>query len=361
MKTQIPAQTRQSNETTTSHTAGATNEASQGRPEFADMRPQAASQDKQAVMMQGSIRTTQLKAHAALMQLQSGSRTTGLPSSIVQRVDGQEVADRAAALRARLTAPIAQRLREVLAQQEGALQGDIDRMPDNTTDMRSYQNLLMDLTSEQIDEAIENAEGDPFILKSYLADTLDYSSCFPAAERLLSLLGVAGSPKEQTGGQGPVIHGSAQQGVLMTGLTQAMQAAANAGDPTIFRIGLAGHGFVLVVRLGRVEHLEAVAHAADLMTSLESGTTYTMADIVQHLTDMVAADEGTRTDGATSMGWNAAPLGLLDRDEAPHDWLLKYYGLTWKSQPLATMPVILDRVVARIRANRAAVMRGLGL
>lgn len=271
------------------------------------------------------------------------------------------IADAAAAMQARLDAPIAQRLAAVLDQQQAAMEEDIARMPVDTTDLRSYQNLLLDLTSDQIREAIENADGDPFILKGYLADTMDYTSCYPAAERLLSLLGVTGSPQEQNGGQGPVIRGAAQQDVLMTGLTNAMQARAAAHQPTIFHIGLAGHGFILVARLGRVEHLEAVAHSADLMASIEDAPEFTMADVVEYLHAMVDDDEDERERGADEMRWNAEPLGLLDRDEDTQEWLLKYYGLVWHSRPLAGMQEISQRVAARISANRVAVMTGLGL
>ena len=267
----------------------------------------------------------------------------------------------AAAMQARLAAPIAERLAESLAQQEDELEADIARMPGGTTDLRSYQNLLLDLTETQITEAIDNAYGNPFILHGYLANTLDYTSCYPAAERLLSLLGVTGSPQEQNGGQGPTIHGSAQQLVLMTGLTNAMQARAAAHQPTVFHIGLAGHGFILIVRQNRVEHLEAVAHSADLMESIENAPQFTMADIVEYLHAMVDPDEGERTRGADEMNWNAEPLGLLDPDVDPHDWLLKYYGLVWRSRPLAPVQEISRRVAARIRANRAAVITGLGL
>lgn len=268
---------------------------------------------------------------------------------------------------------IAARLGRILTEFEPALRTDIAALPRaHRPSLTNYKNLLLDQTAGDIQQAAQPADevrigrhvqpAQPHgALPDYLANAITYTACFDAAERLLTLLGANNVGLQQNGGQMAVPDVPTLVN-LVGALTTAMTASDNAGAPTVFRIEFAAHGFALIVRENRVEHLQSFAHESILMESIVGDRSYTVADAVGWLGDMASNDPVRRRSGAQRFGWNSDGIEITNKPPAANRVVVAQLGrFRWWSDPMATLDVITERVARQIQHARQAVLVGMGV
>jgi hypothetical protein len=268
---------------------------------------------------------------------------------------------------------IAARIGRVLTEFEPALRTDIAALPRaHRPSLTDYKNLLLDQTAGDIQQAAQPADevrigrhvqpAQPHgALPDYLAHAITYTACFDAAERLLTLLGANNVGLQRNGGQMPVPDVPTLVNLVGV-LTAAMTASDNAGTPTVFRIEFAAHGFALIVRENRVEHLQSFAHESILMESIVADRAYTVGNAIGWLGDMASNDPVRRRTGAHNFGWNSDGIEITDKQPGVARAVVPQLGrFRWWSDPMATLDVITERVARQIQNARQAVLVGMGV
>lgn len=150
-------------------------------------------------------------------------------------------------------------------------------------------------------------------IKEYLRDCVQPSACYNSAIALFHQL-VGGNNIQEFGDDTYPNRTSFKRAVRGDdGLIRAIEAA---NDGTAFCIYYAGHGFVLVKRNNRLEHLESLAHGASLMNSVLYDNHYDIDDATNALSLMCSIHHSNRDEGAEFFGWNASALWLDTRRNA---------------------------------------------
>lgn len=159
----------------------------------------------------------------------------------------------------------------------------------------------------------EGAEEPYALLLNELQQPLEYTSCYPTAENMFSLI-AQGEILDQGANADTYETQAAFEDVVLE-LTVALELSISEQQASVFRIEYAGHGFILVTRPSDgggwvVEHLEAIAHTASLMENLWKNPTYTEEDVSSNLMGMASEDIDERREAAEEMGYDANMINL---------------------------------------------------
>ncbi|MCF2149263.1 hypothetical protein IQ276_023105 [Desmonostoc muscorum LEGE 12446] len=170
-------------------------------------------------------------------------------------------------------------------------------------DAENYKSLIIDLTTQMIRDSLTSDQNYGGI--TYLQRPLEYSSCYPAADRLAELLRLNNQALNAD-----IYNGQNQQDLaaFVNDLTDDIRASAD--DNVIYNIACSYHGFAIIIRNGQAEHLQAFANENSLLESVRGQRTYTIDNLCTHLTGMVAVQANTRKAAAAKMGFNHVGIGL---------------------------------------------------
>ena len=196
-----------------------------------------------------------------------------------------------------------------------------------------------------------------------LKDKSSIASCYPAATRLLELVGVRDERDERVesfhgGGETDSFKLSDQQ-KLIKKLSRDLQKAAGDKKPIIFKIqlggrGKGGHGFTLTVQGDTIYQLEALAGQGSNANILfddimRGGRKRTLDYVVKALQSIASADPNERKTGAYALGWNANAIGLITEDESA---IVDPMNVYWTASVLASETAIRERVAEQISETR---------
>jgi hypothetical protein len=218
---------------------------------------------------------------------------------------------------------------------------------------------------------VETEKGDDtatklYILQSYLATSASIASCYPAATRLLELVGVDvknGSFTYTGGGETDSFRGE-EQANLIEKLCKDLQDAGNKNVPIIFKVQLGGkskggHGFTLTVQDNAIYQIEALAgqgrNAQTMLSNIMKGVTpRSISEVTDALRSIASNEVENRIKGANTMGWNADMIALISEDKKT---IVDPMNVFWIAYPVASADQIRDQVTAQIKTTRENILR----
>ncbi len=198
------------------------------------------------------------------------------------------------------------------------------------------------------------------VLSDYLSSNTGIASCYPAATRLLELVGMKSKGESYSGGGAEASFPLEKQISLIDNLCQNLQKATNDGIPIIFKVqlggkGKGGHGFTLTIQGKFVYQLEALASGEEkyaktiLADIMRDGQRHTLTTIVKALSLIASNKVQNRVNGANMLGLNAAGIALITDDGTA---ITDPMNVFWTAYPLASADEIRNRVAKQIQETR---------
>ena len=219
-------------------------------------------------------------------------------------------------------------------------------------DANNYRAMLIELETQELSNSLSDGQG--YVGVGWFRNPLEPASCYPQSIRLLNLLRTNDAQLASDSARGS--EGRDALVRVVNTLTAHIRRQNRAGQPTIYRVACGEHGFALIVRDGMVEHLESFASERTLRESATNNYRYSVDNVCNNLTNLVAANINTRRAAARRMGWNGDALGL----GAGFPGNLGDKGFNWECSLMGDEEDIQERVEARITANRRLVTRQYG-
>jgi hypothetical protein len=211
-----------------------------------------------------------------------------------------------------------------------------------------------------------NKEQQRGVLLLYLKAKASIASCYPAATRLLELVGKRDEDElveAFEGGDDTNSFNLKTQQSLVKTLSNNLSKASQKKIPIIFKIqlggqGKGGHGFTLTVQGDVIYQLEALAGTernAQLMISniMKSGTKHTLEGVLEALRLAVSAKVEERKQGARMLGLRAVGIALVTEDETAITDPMNVY---WIASPVASEKSIRERVAQQILSTREEIL-----
>jgi hypothetical protein len=225
--------------------------------------------------------------------------------------------------------------------------------------MQKYMAILADISVPAL--VNQGYQNDVAIFRSYLSNSTNYNACFDGASRLVDSLGNEAAMTYQSDGGPRQDYDLANQAQRGDQLAQHLEAAAGAGVATIFRVHLAGHGFVLVVERNVVYLLETLAgnivnDYGSLLMSIQRGTSFPIATVAGHIRQVTSDNAGQRQAASNAMGWNPIALLILQDALTVAPMMVVY----WTGSALASRADLVQIFTDKIALNRREMLTRLG-
>lgn len=217
-----------------------------------------------------------------------------------------------------------------------------DEAENLNVDPEKYRNLLIALSEDEVRSSF-TAEGE-YSGPGYLDDPLTCTACYPGSLRLRELLKAPGAVTL-------TLHAFNKKGdsdtlrAFVQGLVNDIQQRCQRDEAIIYRIACAEHGFVLILREKRIEHLESFANAKTLLENIRETRSYLVPQVCHYLNDLVNEQVDVRRQAARHMGWNIEDLGLSEEQ-------FPTIRFEWDCVALADQYTLIRRINRQIDVNR---------